>query len=95
VSVEASGHGLASGPERITYRVLYPIGVAKTGFRRNLDNLTGISTVLRTNRKGLQTCVVALGEGTENTGGVALAFQNLSHSASFNPPLLQGASCSS
>ena len=40
VSVEARGHGLASGSKKMMYSVLYPIGVTKTGLRRNSDNLT-------------------------------------------------------
>jgi hypothetical protein len=52
VSVEASGRGLASGPEIITYSVLYPIReLAKTGFRGNLEQPHRHSHDTQSNRK--------------------------------------------
>jgi hypothetical protein len=55
VSVEAGGHGLASSPgESLHSAYLYPVGVTKTGFRGNSDNLTSISTVLIARTSNLQ-----------------------------------------
>ena len=74
MSVEASGRGLASGPEIITYSVLYPIReLAKTGFRCNLDNFTGHFHGTQNNCKDFKLAVdnhvCRLREGgTENTG---------------------------